>query len=446
MADILVVDDDRSVAKAFEHFLAFDGHTCRIASNAEDAIRMIEEQRPHLVMMDVRMPGIDGLQALQMMRARFPGLSVVIMTAYGSSQTSIDAIRAGAFDYLTKPLDLDSLREVIGKALAAQQIAESVGASSGETTPVAPPVSLVGATPAMLDVYKLIGRLATNTVPALIVGERGTGKRLAVATIHDNSSRRDQPLTTLDCAEASETEVDETLFGHQAGTVELRHVDRLNASRQARLLHALVAQRTRGSGPRLTARIVATTERDLADEVRAGRFSQELFDELAVITQRMPPLRERREDIPRLVQHFIHRFNQELDRAIRGVDERVARMLLEHPWTGNVGELERVIKRACIVARSDVIGVDDLGESLADGRFPARADGDSSLDRAVRTALHDRLVQPGANLSAYHDILDVVERAVVEEALTITNGNQVKAAEILGVNRATLRKKMPPEA
>src|SRR4051812_12597134 len=263
MADILVVDDDQSVAKAFEHFLAFDGHACRIASNAEDAIRLIEEQRPHLVMMDVRMPGIDGLQALQQMRGRFPGIYVVIMTAYGTSQTSIDAIRAGAFDYLTKPLDLDNLREVIGKALAAQHIAASVGGAAVEDASEAPPVSLVGAVPAMLDVYKLIGRLATNNVPALIAGERGTGKRLAVATIHDNSSHGDRPMVSIDSGDDSDAAIEEALYGQGAGTVELRHVDRLSPARQGRLLHALIAQRTRGSGPRLTARIVATTEKDL---------------------------------------------------------------------------------------------------------------------------------------------------------------------------------------
>jgi DNA-binding NtrC family response regulator len=444
MADILVVDDDQSIAKAFGHFLAFDGHSCRIASNAEEAIRFIEEQRPQLVMMDVRMPGIDGLQALQQMRARFPGIYVVMMTAYGTSQTSIDAIRAGAFDYLTKPLDLDQLREVIGKALAAQQIAESVATSNVNTLSEAP-VSLVGATPAMLDVYKLIGRLATNSVPALIVGERGTGKRLVVSTIHDNSRRRDQPLTTLACGDTSDAGVDAALFGPLAGTMELRHVERLTPAQQGRLLHALITQRTRGSGPRLTARIVATTERDLGDDARAGAFSRELCDELSVIILRMPPLRDRREDIPRLVQYFIQRFDQELDRSIRGVDDRVARMLQDHAWSGNVGELERVIKRACIVARSEVIGVDDIGESLGESRLQAGGDGDSTLDRAVRTALHDRLVQAGAGASVYHDIVDLVESRLVSEALTITNGNQVKAAEILGVNRATLRKKMPAE-
>ena len=191
---------------------------------------------------------------------------------------------------------------------------------------------------------------------------------------------------------------------------------------------------------------MATTEKDLGEESRAGRFSVELSDELAVITLRMPPLRDRREDIPPLVEYFIRRFNLELNRAIRGVDDRVAGMLQDHPWTGNVGELERVIKRACIVSRSEVIGVDDIGDGLAGSRFPSQPEGDAVLDRAVRTALHDRLVQPAASASAYHDILDVVERGLVNEALTITHGNQVKAAEILGVNRATLRKKMPPDA
>jgi two-component system nitrogen regulation response regulator GlnG len=226
--------------------------------------------------------------------------------------------------------------------------------------------------------------------------------------------------------------------------VELRNVDRLSAPRQMRLLHALIAQRTRGSGPRLSVRIAGTTERDLGDAARAGQFSAELYDELAIVTLRMPPLRDRRDDLPLLIQHFIHRFNQELDRAVRGVDDRVARLLQDYAWPGNVGELERVIKRACIVARSDVIGVDDIGESLGKSRFPARADaGDAVLARAVRSALQDRLVQQGPSASVYHDILDIVERGLVDEALTITNGNQVKAADILGVNRATLRKKMP---
>jgi DNA-binding NtrC family response regulator len=283
-------------------------------------------------------------------------------------------------------------------------------------------------------------------VPALIVGERGTGKQLVAATIHDNSSRRDRLLVTLDCGDVSEGDVNARLFGPPGGSVELAHVDRLPPPLQGRVANALTAQRTRGSGPRLTARVIATTERDLAEDVRAGSFSRELYDELAVITMTLPPLRARREDIPLLVRYFVQRFNAELSRAIRGVDDHVARQLQDHAWPGNVGELERVIKRACIVSRSDVIGIDDIGESLTDSRFPGRQDAESALSRAARTALHDRLVQPEASASAYHDIVDLVESQLVKEALIITNGNQVKAAEILGVNRATLRKKMPPDA
>ncbi|HZR24632.1 MAG TPA: sigma-54 dependent transcriptional regulator [Vicinamibacterales bacterium] len=441
MADILVVDDDQSIATAFKHFLTFEGHSCRIASNAHEATRLIDESRPDVVMMDIRMPGVDGLTALQQFRSQFPGLCVVMMTAYGTSQTSIDAIRAGAFDYLMKPLDLDDLRQVIDKALASQRPPDATHAAAEE------PIALVGDVPAMVDVYKTIGRLATNNVPALIVGEPGTGKRLVVATIHDNSARRDRPLVAVDSATVTEEALTARLFETGAGTVELSHVDRLPAPLQARTAHALATERTRGSGTRVTARVLATAEHDLTEAVREGRFSRELYDELAIITLRLIPLRERRDDIPLLVRHFIHLFSGELGRTIRGVDQDVMQLLKEHPWPGNVGELERVIKRASILSRSDVLTVEDIGISLSNSRLAAAPAGlDSTLARTVRTALRERLEQQDRIGSAYHDILDVVETALVGEALTITKGNQVKAADILGVNRATLRKKMPSDS
>src|SRR6185436_12613016 len=184
MAEILVVDDDQAVATAFERFLKHEGHVCTLASNGEDALRLAGERDPDLVVMDIKMPGVDGLQTLQQLRSRFPDLYIVMMTAYGTSQTSIDAIRAGAFEYLTKPLDLDQLRGVIRQALAAKESRER-SASPEHHEPLHPQVKLIGETPAMQEVYKMIGRLATIDVPALIVGERGTGKELVVATIHD---------------------------------------------------------------------------------------------------------------------------------------------------------------------------------------------------------------------------------------------------------------------
>jgi two-component system nitrogen regulation response regulator GlnG len=193
----------------------------------------------------------------------------------------------------------------------------------------------------------------------------------------------------------------------------------------------------------LTARIIASTDRDLTELVDAGHFSRELYDLLAVITLRLPPLRDRREDIPLLVRYFIERFNDELNRTIKGVDEQVLARFHEHAWPGNVAELESVIKRACIVTRGDVITWQDIGGSLSDNRVPGRQDAESALCRAARIALQERLVDTsaGTQASAFHDIVSLVETTLVKEALSITSGNQVKASELLGVNRATLRKK-----
>lgn len=445
MADILVVDDDESVASAFRRFLEYEGYRYRIASNAGDALDMIVERTPDLVIMDIRMPGVSGLQALEEIRARFPDVYVVMMTAYGTSQTSIDAIRTGAFDYLTKPLDLDQLRHVVGKALVAQDTRNrSRTPADGGLT--APPVSLVGDTPAMQEVYKTIGRLATNDVPALIIAEHGTGKQLVVATIHDNSARRDRPFVSLDCTLMPEAALERELFTRPAGTVHLGNVHALPPALQARLARALGSERDRGpAGAGLEARVLASTIEDLWKLAGDGSFSPALYEVLSVITLRLPPLRERRDDIPLLVRHFIQRFNDELNRTITGADERLSRRLQEHEWPGNVGELESVIKRACIITRSDVLTIEDIGDSLTASRFPVSEDVDALLARAARTTLQERLVEPAGTSpsSIFHDIIDLVEATLVREALTITNGNQVKAAEILGVNRATLRKKMP---
>jgi DNA-binding NtrC family response regulator len=440
MADILVVDDDQSVASAFERFLKLEGHECRLASTAADALRLMEDRRPDLVILDNRMPGTSGLEALPQFRVRFPGLCIVLMTGYGTSQTSIDAIRSGAFDYLTKPPDLDDLRRVIDRALTSRP---SPGHPRDEHADEAPSASLVGDTPAMLELYKMIGRLATNDVPALIVGERGTGKHLVAATLHDSSPRRDRPLVVLDCA-LPEAVVERELFwnGSQAGTLHLAHIDKLPRALQVRLARALSTDKARGATERIEARVVASTDRDLADAVAAGAFDRDLYDAIGLITLRLPPLRERRDDIPLLVRQFVKRLNAELGRSIQGVEAAAEHRLAEYAWPGNVGELWRVLRRAAIVARSDLITNDDVG-TLTEAAFAEGQDADAALARAARAALLERLVAStdGVPATPFHDVVDVVEAALVKEALSITNGNQMKAAELLGVNRATLRKK-----
>ncbi len=444
MADILLVDDDASSAATLSGFLERDNHAVRITGRADDALRQIEERTPDLVIMDIRLHGTDdGLQTLPEIRRRYPDLCVIMMTADGTSQTSIEAIRSGAFDYVMKPLHLEDLHSVVNKALAAQHISpatEAANANAAETL-----VNLVGRTAVMLDLYKVIARLTTNEVPALISGERGTGKQLVAETIHDNSSRRGEPFVALDCAGLTEAAITE-IFEGDAGTLLLVDIEAMSMPLQARLARALGDQGRPGpAGNRMRARVLASTSHGLAEDVRQGTFNRELFDALSVITLHLPSLRERRSDIPRLVGHLINRFNVELNRSIKGMDAQVTRMLTEHAWPGNVRELQTVIKRACILARGDVITVDDIGSTLSESRLPPRLETDAELRNAVTKALHDRLLamSPSPASSAFHDIVDVVEATLVQEALTMTSGNQVKASEMLGVNRATLRKKMP---
>lgn len=445
MADILIVDDDQSVASAFERVLRHDGHGCTLASSADDALRRLADHQPDLMMMDIRMPGLNGLEALQQVRSRYPGLHVVMMTAYGTSQTSIDAIRAGAFDYLMKPVDLDQLRDVIRQAIAAKE--SRARRASGADYASQPAVDLVGSTPAMLEVYKLIGRLAAADVPALVIGERGTGKELVIATIHHNSARRDEPFTTIDCATLTEGTIEAEIFVAARGTLHLAHVDLLPRALQLRLARALVAGPARVAKDNLPARIIASAERALQDLVEAGSFSRELHEALALVTLRLPPLRDRPQDIPLLVRHVVQRMNAELDRTILGVDDTVLGHFLQYPWPGNIGQLEALVKRACIITRSDVITFDLVADGLSDTRLPGRREVESDLCRAVRLALEERIVERHVDepSSVFHAIVGLVETTLVREALQITNGNQVKASELLGVNRATLRKKVAGE-
>jgi DNA-binding NtrC family response regulator len=438
MADILVVDDDASVARALGRFLDSEGHRGRVVSGVPEGMAAIEQRRPDLVIMDIRMPGTDGLAGLDQMQARFPGLCVVMMTGYGSSQTSIDAMRAGAFDYLTKPPDLDGLRRVIARAVA----------SAGAVAPLdesAEPVKarLVGDTPVMAELYKMIGRLSKNDVPALFVGEPGTGKGLAVTMLHDSSARSAEPLRRVD-GTLPQYALEAAIFGDAVGTLYIPNVEALPPTLQTRLVRAISDADRVHSTERLRARLIASTTTDLVAAVASGKFRRDLYDIVSLITIQLPPLRERRDDLPLLIRQFIRIINAKLNRTIRGVDDQAARKLHEHNWPGNTGELERVLTRAAILAGGDTITANEIAFP-ADAMFHAGSEGLSSLDRSVRAALQQRLVDAPKDTSVFHYIVDAVETALVKEALVITNGNQVKASELLGLNRATLRKKAPSE-
>ena len=440
MADILVVDDDASVAAALRRFLESEGHLARVASSVSDGLDLAAAARPDLVLMDIRMPAVDGLVGLDHMQERFPGLRVVMMTGYGTSQTSIDAIRAGAFDYITKPPDLDSLRRLLARALAK---GGNLGAAVESA--VSLKATLIGETPAMLELYKMIGRLAKNDVTVLFAGEHGTGKSLAIAMLHASSSRSHEPLVRIDCAGPAPA-IEAALFTGALGTLHLANVDALPAPLQARLARSLDDANQSGAADRLRARVVASTSVDLRAAVASGAFARDLYDALSLITIHMPALRNRRDDLPLLIRHFMAVVNAKLNRSIRGVEDAAMKRLEAHQWPGNVGELERVLTRAAIFAGGDVITAADVA-FLTGSIFIAGNDGLSSLERSAQAALRERLVDsPGnADASVYHQIVDAVGTALVKEALAITNGNQLKASELLGLNRGTLRKKAPSD-
>jgi DNA-binding NtrC family response regulator len=439
MAHILVVDDDASVAGALRRFLDNEGHDSRVVNGVGEALTAIDERRPDMVLMDIRMPGIDGLAGLDQMQARYPGLCVVMMTGYGTSQTSIDAMRAGAFDYVTKPPDLDGLRRLIARALASGT--PSTDSTAGESEPVKP--GLIGETPAMVELYKMIGRLAKNDVPALFVGEHGTGKGLAIATLHDSSGRSHEPLAVVDCT-LSPVALEDALFAERAGTIHLANVESMPPVIQARLVRALSDADRAHSTERLRARVLASTSADLVSAVSAGTFRRDLYDIISLITIQLPPLRERRDDLPLLIRHFLRLINTKLNRDIRAVDDQGARKLQEHAWPGNIRELERVLTRAAILAGGDTVTANDIA-FVTESVLQPGSEGMSSLERAARAALQERLIDAPRDASVYHHIVEAVETALVKEALVITNGNQVKASELLGLNRATLRKKAPAD-
>lgn len=464
MARVLIVDDDENICSAFELFLGELGHTALITSNANDALALVEEDCPDLVVMDIRMPGTDGLEALPAIRRIAPEVPVVMMTAYGTSQTSIEAVQRGAYDYLTKPLDLDTIKPLIERALEARAVHGQPRLEPADEYSL---VNLVGKSPLMQEAYRRIGLLASNDVPLLIVGEPGVGKHQVARTIHFNSARKERPFAVVSCRGMPEAALERELFGQEdpasgavlaqgkletarGGTALIDDVDALPAALQARLLRAVVDgrfERAGGATPlTLDARIIVSTECDLQAQVESGNFSPVLAQALSVVAIELPALRDRPGDIPELVSLFIHRCNDELGKSIRGVDARVEQTLLEHPWPGNVGQLRQAITRACVLARGEVLTTDDLGNVAAERSLPGAADGDVALEAALRAQLDEALNERagGAARSPFHDIIERVEQILVREAVARMSGNQVKAAELLDLNRTTLRKKMRP--
>ncbi len=464
MSRILVVDDEPSVRFVLREALTERGHAVEEAAGGEEARRALSAGPFDLVFLDVRMPDVSGFEILDEIVARGPGGPlVVIVTAENTFDNAIEAMKRGAFDYLTKPFDLAQVEGIVTKALRVRGLRHEVADlrrrvgeafRSGEV--------LIGRTPTMIELYKTIGRVAPSDAAVLLLGESGTGKELVARAIHYHSRRNEGPFLAVNMAAIPTELIESELFGHEkgaftgaiearigrfrqahGGTLFLDEVGDLPLALQAKLLRVVQEQEVTPLGGRsalpIDVRIVAATHQDLEVAVRDGRFREDLYFRLNVVPIRIAPLRERREDIPLLVNHFIERFATELGLPLRWPTERALERLVAHSWAGNVRELENVIKRALALASGEVITEEDV-ELATDRRTTGGPDWTDALRREFSALLDSP--DPASERGPYWTLVERVERTVLVEALARAEGNQLRAARLLGINRNTLRKKL----
>jgi two-component system nitrogen regulation response regulator GlnG len=461
-ARVLVADDEPAIRWLLERLLRQAGHAVTVAEDGTTALERAAGETFDVALLDVRMPGLDGFEALSRIRAAAPETAVIVMTAHGSVRAAVEAMQRGAYDYLTKPFDNDEVLLLIERAVAARALAREVVELRTGIQEVWEFGALVGKSPRMQEVYKTIGRIAGTDVSVLIRGESGTGKEVVARAIHHYSRRAGKPFVAVSCAAIPATLLESELFGHergaftdahqrragrfelaQGGTLYLDEVGDLGPELQPKLLRALQErqfERVGGSETlRVDVRVVAATNRDLEALIREGRFREDLYYRLNVLTLALPPLRERPEDVPFLVDHLLAKYAGELGE--RAVSAEALDRLRGHDWPGNVRELENVIQHAMVMAAAGVILPEHL--SIA-GSGALRPVADSTLDQAIRERLEACVRGLGAREAAnlYELVLGLVERPLLQAVLRETGGNQLRAAALLGINRNTLRKKL----
>lgn len=462
MSKILIVDDETSICWALEHALTEEGHSVTTTATAEDAFDLIKAEPPHVVVMDVRLPGTDGLSALAQIKALNNDIPVVIITAFGNLETAVKAINRGAFEYLTKPFNLDDAIQVINRAIQSKYSGTAPAHVEGSPTP-ASDQSLLGNSAAMQIIYRDIAIVAERDVPVLITGESGTGKELVAAAIHRYSKRSTGPFVPICIPAMSETVLESELFGHTRGAFtgaaerrsgHLKAADKGTAffdelgeialSTQVKLLRVLESRSITPVGGEVAEhsdfRLLAATNQDLESMVAAGTFRKDLYFRLNVYSIHIPPLRERTDDIPLLAEHFM----KLIDPAGKvRLSDATINELLSRPWLGNVRELRNTIEHAVITTRTGEIQPNSLPDPIPLDSASTRKS--ASLGTAVRNWVRKQVpaneyVSQVTNL--YDSFLAESETVLFTEALELTEGNRQEAAKLLGIHRQTLREKL----
>ena len=432
---ILVVDDDVSHCTILQALLRGWGYGVALAYSGRAALEQIREQVFDLVLCDVRMAEMDGIVTLKEIKALNPSIPVLIMTAFSSVETAVEALKTGAQDYLIKPLDFDNLQQTLEKSLAHTRDIISEPQSISATQ-----FGMVGKSPAMQQLLSEIALVAPSDATVLIHGDSGTGKELVARALHASSARSDKPLVTLNCAALNESLLESELFGHEkgaftgadkrregrfveadGGTLFLDEIGDISPMMQMRLLRAIQEREVQRVGSNQTlsvdVRLIAATHRDLAEEVSAGRFRQDLYYRLNVVTIEMPPLRQRREDIPLLAEYFLRRFAERNRKRVKGFTPQAMDLLIHYGWPGNIRELENAVERSVVLL---------TGEYISERELPLAVAGTPISQMQAST------IQP----------LVEVEKEVILAALEKTGGNKTEAARQLGITRKTLLAKL----
>ncbi len=445
---VLIIDDDRGVRRSVSLILEDEGYDVVTAADGEKGLTTALEEEPDLILCDVRMPGMDGLEFLDAYREEGGEGLVIMVTAYGSTELAVDAMKRGAYDYLPKPFSPDEVVLTIRKAEEREKLHREVARLRGQVTAERRYRDIIAKSPQMEEAVELAERVARHPSTVLITGESGTGKELVARLVHEASPRKNASFVPVNCGAIPENLLESELFGHvkgaftganrerpglfeeaHGGTLFLDELAELPEPLQAKLLRALQEGEIRRVGADTTSkvdvRVVSATARDLEEMVREGEFRQELYYRVNVVRIHLAPLRHRREDIPPLVRHFVARFNQRLGVRIEGFASDAMKALVNHSWPGNVRELENVVERAVVLADGDTIGLEAIEEIL-------EADGELGRD--------DVATLPADDLSVKEHTARL-EKRLIGRALELTDGNRTRAAELLDLSyRAVLYK------
>jgi len=444
---ILVADDDADIRALLKTFLEDEGYNVSEASTGQEALDGVHSGSYDLVLLDMRLPGMTGLEVLKQLRAKQGDVPVILITAYGSPNVAIQASSLGAYSFITKPFELDDVLLTISRYFERQQLMEEVRTLRSQIEPRDPSERIIGNSPAMHQIYMMVGRSASTEATVLITGETGTGKELVAHVIHSNSTYRHGPLIKVNCAALPETLLESELFGHEKGaftnaltqrkgrfemahkgSIFLDEIGEMTLSTQRKLLRVLQErefERVGGSIPiKVDTRVIAATNKNLEAEVESGRFREDLYYRLNVIRINMPPLRERLDDIPLLVEHFLDKHRYSPDSPPARISEEAMQALLKHDWPGNVRELENTVQRAIVLSQGGII----TSHHILLSNFSDR--------QVVDIA---RLVREGTGLG---DILIQVEKMALTEAMEAAKGDRSEAAKLLGLDRPAYYEKL----